>query len=268
MKYTTIAILLSTLSSSLIHAETKQELPATCLSTREYTTTLEYLREHKEFLINENDSRSLANKVTQGCTGASKRFIQISNLLIKAGIPTNKALETGIKFAQSSDETTSAFLTIFKGAFIESLLDLNVSEALSVAMELSYSYQGNKKLAEKQFNQLVNFCVDKKSLDLPLVECAKIATRVVKNAPPFDYNIATDFIELFGYLTQQDQANQPSFEALKVAEYVTQYGPEAKGNFIQGYEFAVSKKGLDIPIKAAIDFGKSMAAASVEKKNL
>lgn len=265
MKTLSLPMLVLFSSMSFSYAADKADKPATCLATREYITSLEYLREHKEFLMNEVDARNLAQKVSMGCTGASKRFIQTSNILIKAGVPSKKALEHGLKFANSSDEAYSAFLTVFKGAYIESLLDLNVAEALNVAMELSYSYEGNKKLAEEQFNKLVQFCVDKKSLDLPLAECARIATRVVKNAPPFDFKIADDFIELFNYLSGQQRSNLPTFEALKVAEHVTQFGPEAKKNFTQAYEYGVNKNGLDLTIKAAIDFGKAIAAESVKK---
>lgn len=232
-----------------------------CLSTREFITTLEYLRDHKDFAINETDARNLATRVSSGCTGASKRFIQVTNVLTKAGLPSKKSIETALKYAASTDELTGAFLVIFKGAYIESLLDLDVSQALNIALELSDSAKGSTKLLEKNFNELVNFCVDKKSLDLPLVECAKMGARVVKSGNEFEFNVTKDFISLFNYLTDS-KINLPTYEAISVTEHVMKFGPEAKKNFIQAYEYAISKNGLDKSIKDAIEFAKSMASNS------
>lgn len=258
----TTMLLASNFSFAATEIKTK---PTYCLSTREYITTLEFLREHKEFSLSEQDARSMSQKVSDGCTGSSKRFIQVLNVLVKAGVPTKSAMESSLKFALSTDDVTSSFLTVFKGAFVESLLDLDVSQALSVALELSHSYEGNTKVAEKNFNKLVEFCIDKKSLDLPLPECARIGARVVKNNSGFDYSITDEFISLFNYLTQDKGANLPTYEALNVSEYVTKYGPESKKNFIQAYEYALNKKGLDRSNKDAIEFGKTMASRSVKK---
>lgn len=258
------------LFSSAAMAKMPESKPETCLSSREYITTLEFLRENKAFGLEEKDCRVVSSKVSEGCTGSSKRFIQVINVLTKAGVPSKLALETAQKFALSSDDTTAAFMTVFKGAFIDSLLDLDVSQALNVAMELSYSYEGNKKLAEKHFNKLVEFCMDKKSLDLPIPECARMSVRVIKSGSAFEFDITKDFIDLFNYLGDQSKSNLPTFEALKVAEHVVKYGPEAKKNFTQAYEYAISKSGMEASQKDAIEFGKTMASRSVkteEKKN-
>jgi hypothetical protein len=254
--------------SSISFSSSGQTVPKSilCLSTREFVTTLEFLREHKEFSLSEQDARLLSEKVSDGCTGASKRFIQVLNVLVKAGVPTKKAIEIGLKFGQSSDDKTAAFLTIFKGSYIESLLDLDVNQAMKIALELSDTYEGKSKLVEKNFNLLVEFCVDKKSLDLPLPECARLAARVVKNGSDHEFYISNEFISLFNYLTDEKAANLPTFEALVVSEFVTKFGPEAKKNFIPAYEYAVNKKGLDRSVKDAIEFGKTMASKSVKKE--
>lgn len=233
-----------------------------CLSTREFITTLEFLRDHKELGLGEASARAVSHKVSEGCTGASKRFIQVNNVLLKAGVPSKRSLETAQTFALKSDEKTNAFLTVFKGAFIEELLDLDVNNALSIALEVSETYEGKSSMAEKNFGQLVTFCLDRKSLDLPLLECARMGSRVIKNGSPFAFDITSDFISLFNYLTDPKKGNVVTFEALAVAEYVTKFGPEAKKNFIQAFEYALSKNGLDAPVKDAIEFGKTMASRS------
>lgn len=239
--------------------------PVSCLSTREFITTLEFLRTHKEYQVTEDRAQSLSQQVADGCTGASKRFIQIMNVLSKAGIPSQKSVETALHFASSTQEMTKAFLTIFKGAFIENLMDLDSIQALNISMEISEAYKDHAKSAEKNFNQLVDFCVSKKSLDLPILECAKFGTRVIKNGSTFEFNITKDFIELFNYLTDKNKSNLPTYEALKISEFVTQFGPESKSNFIKAYEYALEKNGLDKSIKESIELGKQMASKSIKK---
>jgi hypothetical protein len=239
--------------------------PQACLSTREFITTLEFLRDHKEFSLDESKLRELAHKVSQGCTGASKRFIQITNVLVKAGIPTKAALEAALTMATSTDEATAAFISIFKGAFLESMLDMDTKSALEIAMDLSHSFSGNRKHVQDNFNQLAEFCVSKKSLDLPVQQCGKMAARVIKSAENFDFKISRDFIALFEYLTGKPSTNLPTYQALEIAEYAVKFGPEAKDNFIKAYEYALAKKGFDVAAKDAIEFGKTMASRSVKK---
>lgn len=262
MKYLLFATLL-TLQSPQIHAATK-----TCLSSREYITTLEYLRAQKDFALTEDSSRSMANKVSEGCSGASKRFIQVTDILVKVGIPSNKAVETGLKFALQDDESTGAFLTVFKGAFVEELLDLDAHHALKLAMDLSHAFKGNRKNAVTEFNKLVEFCVDKKSLDLPLMECGKVAGRVIKAAEGFEYKMGETFIEMYHYLTKQNGANLTTPQALEIAEFVVKHGPEAQKNFKSSYEYGISTKGLGMTGPEALNFARTMTARSVQEEKL
>lgn len=239
-----------------------------CLATREYVTTIEYLREQKYFSLNEEQMRTLANRVSAGCTGASNRFIKITNLLVKSGLPSQKAIDVGLKYGLSDDESFAAFITIFKSSYLESLLDLDLERSVEIANNLTTSFEGNKGLLEKEFNKLVKFCVEKKSLDLPLPACATLASEILKSGEKYNFNIGNEFIDTFQYLISPKKANLPTFRAIKVAKDVIKFGPKAKQNFISGYEYGVSNKGLALTINDAIEFGKTMASRSVieEKK--
>lgn len=245
-------------------AQDKKTVSMNCYSTREFITTMEFLRDHKEFALTPMSAQKLAESVSGGCSGSSKRFIQITGVLLKAGIPSNRAIEVAQQFALKSEAEGQTFLTTFKGAFIENLLDLDASHALELALEVSKASEKNPKLAEKNFNQLVDFCVKNKGLDLPLLECGRMGARVLKNATDFEFSVTQDFISLFEYLTDKRKANLPTFEALKAAEYVSQFGPEAKNNFVQAFEYAVKKQGLDKSIADGVEFAKSMAAKSIK----
>jgi hypothetical protein len=264
MRYLVI-LSLSTIAACSSSSPKKIENTGTCLAAREYITTMEFIRAQKDFALNEKQARDLSNQISKGCTGASRRFIQVTNLLVKSGLPSQKAIETGVKYALGDEDSYAAFMTIFKSAYLESLLDLDLKLSLDISTELSHVFKGNKKAAQEEFNNLVDFCVSKKSLDLPLRECAKTAARVVKSAENFNFKISRDFINLFNFVTDKNGANQPTFKALSVAENVVQYGPEAKGSFLQAYEYGISKKGLELPTNDAIEFGKTMASRSVTK---
>lgn len=237
-----------------------------CYSSREYITTMEFIRGQKDFALNEKQTRELANKVSTGCTGASKRFIQVTKVLVKSGLPSQTAIETGVKYALTGDEAFNAFMTIFKSSYLESLLDLDLKLSLDISTELSQSYKGKNRIIEKEFSQLVEFCVDRKSLDLPLVDCAKTATRVLKSGEDYEFKIGKDFIDVFNFVTEKGKANIPTYEAMAVAENVVKFGPEAKTNFINAYEYGIDKKGLDYTVTDAIEFGKTMASRSIKKE--
>ncbi len=79
---------------------------------------------------------------------------------------------------------------------------------------------------EKNFNELLEFCLVKKSLDLPLVQCARLGARVMKNGAPLRFSVTRDFIELFKFLTEDKRTNLTTGDALAVAEEVTKHGPE------------------------------------------
>jgi hypothetical protein len=225
------------------------------------------LREHREFSLSDGDAQTLAHKISSGCTGASRRFIKVNNALVKAGLPTQRSIEIATTFARGSDDASNAFLTVFTGAYLESLLDLDASQALAIALELSESGSGDVKILEKNFNDLVEFCVAKKSLDLPLIQCARLGARVMNHGAALRFPVARDFIELYRFLTEDKKINLTSGEALKVAEDVTKHGPEATKNFIAAFEYAVSKKGLDRSVKEAVEFGNTMASRSLKKSN-
>src|SRR4051812_28021482 len=78
-----------------------------CLTTREYVTTLEFLRDSKEFQLPEKDARALATRVSDGCTGAALRFIKVTRLLTKAGVGSKDAVTTAADFAHRTDAETA-----------------------------------------------------------------------------------------------------------------------------------------------------------------
>ncbi len=240
--------------------------PATdliCKSSREYITTLEYLRDKKAFALSETQSREIAQKVSGGCTDASKRFIETTELLIKAEMDSRKVFDYSLKMALTSNEASLTFQKVFKESFVQDLLDLDLLVALETAYQLSHDFSGSYSDLSNDFNFLVRFCVDQKSLGLPLKECAGFATRIARIGSQIKSPVSDNFRKGFDFLTRPDKVNLPTVDALKTLEKILPFGAQGLENFTQAYEYATSEKGLAMPIKQGIDFSLVLVAKTL-----
>lgn len=232
-----------------------------CLSTREFITTLTYLREQKVFSLPENSMRDLSETIAAGCTGASKRFIQVTDLLVKSGYPSTKSIKLAQKFALATDKESSAFQNVFRSSFVKELLDLSLQEAIDIAMDLSLNYSGDPSVAEAEFENVVKFCTSETSLGLPLLACGRLATRIVRSGANYPFKVGEEFVALFRYLSNKNFVTK---EALALSEEVVSHGPTAAENFKRAYEFALDKEGLGLGRKEASAFSLKMAVLSLE----
>jgi hypothetical protein len=234
-----------------------------CSSTREYVTALEYLRERKEFQMEEGVARDLANKVSDGCSGAGKRFIQSTSLLLKAGLDSRNALEVALKLAKTDDKVVDNFSHLFKLTFTPNYLDLSVGEALDVAIKLSLEFKGEQLQAKNDFQKLVDFCISTKGLDLPKNKCSELAVRITKLGEHYKNGVAKSFFEIFDFLNSKRGGNQTMSNVLKLAETVVAFGPLGVENFITAYKYATSEKGMNLDESKSIDFSLSMAKKTI-----
>lgn len=271
MNYAKATLLsLACLASNFTYASTEEmkgpEL-LKCESTREYVTTVQYLRDEKDFGLKNSDILKIADEISQGCSGASQRFIKISKLLTKVGIDTKSSLETAKKFAAKGDSFVDAFITIFKQTYSSNELDLDALNAMQISVKLSVEFDGTVKHAVSDFNELANFCKDRKEMDLPIPQCAQLATKITRLGQKYNEPIATPFIKLVRFLEESKRGpEQPKSEVLKIAEKVIAHGPIASQNFIDAYKYAVKKDGLGISDKDAIAFGVKMSKRSYQEK--
>jgi hypothetical protein len=240
-----------------------------CTATREYVTTLEYLRDRKELAIPEADARKVAQETAKGCSGAARRMIRVSSMLSKAGFGSKDSLENGLAFAKSTDEATDTFVTIFQRAFLPEHLDLDLQASLSMAQSLTRGFEGDTVAVRKDFEKLVDFCASSKNLDLPKPQCGVFAARVAKLGQEWKGGIYPGFVKVFDFARSEKGVQVPTGQALKIAEKIVAAGPDSPENFISAYRYAVSKRGLGMNEKAALDFATEMGAASnaAEKKS-
>lgn len=240
-----------------------------CQSTREYITAVRFLRKKKDFSLDEKQVRTIADKVSLGCTGASKRFIIITNLLVKTGLDSKSAIEMGVKFASKSELEMKTFSYIYKRSFLKSYLDLDIRTSIEIAYSLADKFNGKHTNSQRTFNQVLRLCNNREQLDLPNKKCANLAARVAKAGEKYKKPLGDGFRSLFNYLIRKSGPNLPTFQAVEMSEVVMRSGPMSAKNFIQAYKFALSKNGLNVPRGKALEFAKKMGTRTLptEAKN-
>ena len=261
-----ITTLILPFSASVFAAKKKdiKEYETQCLASREYITSVRYLRKQKVFALDEKQIRSLADSVSKGCTGASKRFILVTNLLVKTGLDSKSALLMGVKLSDKTEKEVKTFTYIFKRSFLKSYLDLDIKTSIDIAYMLADKFDGDHSNSQRTFNQILKLCNSKGQLDMPNRTCAKLAARVAKAGANYKKPLGSGFRKLFHYLIKTDGPNLPSFKAIEITEKILNNGPTASKNFIQAYRFGISKKGLNFNRGQAINFAKKMASRTVE----
>ena len=229
-----------------------------CTYSREYITSLEYLRSHKNFEIPENDARILSEKIANGCTGAAQRFIKVASVISQSGMTAKIAVQTGLEFTQKTDKETENFVSIFFKAFLAEYLDLDVQSALQLAHSLSIEFQGDSLAARDDFERLVEFCVSGKELDLPKPQCAAFAVRIANQGVKLNGGVAKPFITIFTFLTSPSGPNLTTQQALRLGEDLVAGGKDSADNFIQAYKYGVYPQGLSLSQAEAITFAQRM----------
>jgi hypothetical protein len=233
-----------------------------CTTSREYITTLEYLRDAKSLSVPEEEARKLAGEVARGCSGAADRFIRVTELLLRAGLTGKDAVRNGKVFAAKDKVVTETFITVFKGAFFEDGLDLDISAALRMALSLSAEFPGDIVAVQKDFEKLVGYCVNKKRLDLPRPKCGGFAAGLLKKGQSWQGGVFGSFEELFEFLTSSEGAGIITSQALQLSEEAIAGGPDSPRNFIQAYKYASSEKGLKMDRSAALAFARELALSA------
>ena len=241
--------------------ESKKITETTCLSSREFITTLEYLRTKKEFGLTEKQAQSKAHAVSRGCTGAAGRFISAVETLVNVEAGATFAVDIGEKLSHKTDAYSETFLGVFRNAYLKSKLDLDLFTSLKMAQSLSIDYQGDVKVALSDFLRLAKFCRSEK-IQLSGPQCGIIAHQVVKNNQHSQTAVAESFETVFNFVQSTASLSAPIISALQISRDVVQTHPAAADNFIQAYRYGVSKKGLDLSAKSSLKFANSLAKRS------
>lgn len=259
----TLAILLSTFllsHAALAAIETKEPTRKTpCLATKEYITTLNFLRSEKTFELGEADAQKIADQVSSGCENAAKNFIQSVLAMVEAGVPTKEAVKTAVEVSKYDSKIRNHFLEVFNIAYPQDQLDLDVETSLSLAKSLSLEFKGDTDRGVKDFKQALSYCLERSNLDLPRPECARIAKNLALIGEQFDRETFQDFKKLDQFI-RGNKFDMSVAKSTQLTLEVLALAPAAAENFMSAYKFATSEGGLKLPFDAAIAFSKKLAA--------
>ena len=267
MKRIITLLILSTLCTS---AFTREKGPSKfCLSSKEFITTVIYLRSKKDFGLDEKSILKISDTVSRGCTNASDRFVKIMKVLTKIGIDTKSSLETAMEFSHKTDEHTQAFIEIFKYSYNPDKMDLDILASMKVALKLSLNFDGDVKIALKNYKKLVSFCLDHKNLGISSSQCAKLSQEIVSMGKGHQKLLASKFIRLVRFLQKSKKGPKlPLLKAISKAKVIIGMGESAEKNFIQAFKFASSKKGLAYSDLKAMDLAEKLASRSTKTDKL
>lgn len=232
----------------------------------EFITALNFLRENESFSLKSSDQQQVAQSVAAGGQLSAQRFIGVIKLLTSATLPTAKAIEVGVLYAKLSDAHYQAFTVIFKEVFLGEVLDLSAIDALNLAIDLSKNTPALYQGTQSDFAKIVKFCLAKDSVQLPARDCAQLASHITIQGQEHQTALGQDFLDLFKFLTERDGPNLPSYQAIEIAKKVISFGPLARESFATAYQFASSKKGLDLDIGKSISFSVNLAGLALKKK--
>ncbi len=254
------AILLSTSFSMVAYGATEKAVEfRPCPASREYITALEFLRDNKDLKLPETEARKVADAIAKGCAGAAERFIRVSGLLTRAGFSGHEAAENGKRFAVGTAAEVDTFVSVFKRAFAEEYLDLDLEASLHMALALSKEFAGDQPQVRNDFERLLAFCSEDRKLGLPKPQCGAFASRLAAKGEPWNGGVALPFIRGYEYLTSTHGPSLITGDALKLGEALLAAGPGAFENFTQAYGYAVAEHGLALGRENAIKFARELA---------
>ena len=260
MRMFALILIITSVSASASFASAKTD----CLTTREFITTMEFLRSDDHFKMKDVEAQDTSFAVSAGCTGSAKRFIRIAKTLSMAGANRKSATDVALPFAKLTDEQTDAFVSAFKLSIAEDALDLDFQNSAKIALSISKDYSGDLKFARKDFEKIVELCTDTGRFAIPRKDCGPFAARIARSGAKWEKGAAEPFLETLEFLTSEKGPTLSGFQAVEWSEKITAQGPSSKENFKQAYQYAISSSGLKLNRSEAVEFAVKMASLDGE----
>ena len=213
---------------------------AECESTKEFVSTVSYLRKQKNFTLPDNEILKTALLVSENCNGASKRFQQMLSTLVSAGVDHEHARHFAVNYSEEDSESVDAFLSLFQGLVLEKKFNLPFYQAFETAKFFAESSKGNKAMLKKDFLGFLAFCFeDSNGIMLSLDHCRSLSLKYLKLHAVFPKGVFQDFKSLFVFLRDQKETGLPIASALSITQTVLQNGPGSQRNFIDSYKYGL-----------------------------
>lgn len=233
-----------------------------CSVTSEYKKTLDFLRSDAGAMIPDLQSRQIAEAVVKGCNGSAERFRKGFLTLQKSGVSLQKTVDVALVLSRAHPATVNNFYEVFKKLYLKEFFDFDYKTSFEATLDLSIDYRGNLDNALQDFNKLSNFCLDNKKLGLSVIQCSELSLQIAKLSQFYKKGVYDSFQKVYSALRDDDKFALSVRDALIQSEKVLRHGPRAVDNFIEAYEFAISKSGHAAKSTEALAFAHRMAALS------
>lgn len=235
-----------------------------CESAKEFKAVHSFLLTEKDFPLPEKLRLDISMRAAKGCTGAARRFASIYNIFKKSGVDLKLSIEAALKFSALTDVQASNFTEIFPQIYLKEFFDLDFMNALEMSMKLAEVATGSAEFVKEDFSRISKFCLNEKSIGLPLKQCAELAFFVGSQTKYFDNGAAAPFLEMYDYLRKDTRIGLSVSDALKVLYQIFRYGPLAPGNFKEGLEYALAANGPRGKVADALKVGLALAKLSTK----
>ena len=234
-----------------------------CLSSREYITTMEFMKSNPEFQLKPDKMRWYADKVSTGCSGASSKFIKVARLLMGVGLDSGSSLKAGLEFIEIDKNVVTTFIKVFEKTYEEKFLNLDAATAMENSLRLTAGFKGNPDNAAEDFEKGALYCKNSEGLGLGYKDCSNLAMKVAIAGENFKEEVGEVFIKLYEFISQDENGPQLTVsESLKTASDLISNGPTTFKNFKTAFIYGMSKDGLDLPKKQALDLAIKLASRS------
>lgn len=237
---------------------------AVCESSKEFISTIEYLRNQKSFVLPDSEIFKAALSISENCNGASYRFQKMINTLVATGVDHNHALKFSIQYSQEDSASVDAFLSLFQGLVLEKKFNLPFYQAFETAKFFAESSKGNKSELKKDFLGFLGFCFDDPNgTMLSLDQCRKLSFKYLDLHKNFPNGVFKEFKNLFTFLRDQKETGLPIASALALTHEVLLNGPGAQKNFIDSYKYGLHN--LNMKPSQALSLSLKMAEYTKQK---
>ncbi|MEK6628722.1 MAG: hypothetical protein AABY53_08850 [Bdellovibrionota bacterium] len=229
-----------------------------CESSKEFITTIEYLRNQKAFTLPDSEIFKVAMSISENCNGSSRRFQKMLNTLVATGVDHNHALKFSLQYSKEDNESVDVFLSLFQGLVLEKKFNLPFYEAFETAKFFAENTRGNKYELKKDFLGFLDFCFDDPNgTMLPLDQCRKLSFKYLDLQKNFPNGVFKEFKTLFTFLRDQKETGLPIAGALSLTQEVLLSGPGAQKNFIDSYKYGLHS--LNMKPSQALSLSLKMA---------
>ncbi len=219
-----------------------------CRSSQEFATALKYFKE-SDLPLSLSEKLKWSLRLSEGCDGATSRFSRLFKYMTHAGFDIGFSLLSSGELALFPPSVTDSFLVLFPGLIAADLLSLDYRTAFRLARDWSLIPSVRAEKLQSDFLQLLRFCTENKSTQLPIGVCADLVTQVAPLSPLYVEGLFPAFRELIDFFQAQKLLKLSLGQSLPWVREILKGGPFAKDEFKETLRLLIQEEKVALPAK-------------------